>query len=566
MPDPRRWREPSPLSERPAAFTGFRIVDEILYRRGFRTEADVRAWLNPSIGKECAGLDLTSFEAALRRIETAVRDRERILIFGDYDCDGITSVAILTQALRAAIQEPALVSWELPGRGDGYGLRADVIDRALADGVDLLIAIDCGSNDVALIASAVSRGLEVVVIDHHQISVQIPDDALIVNPQRDPELPLRTLTSAGLAYMLVVCLARDGYDVAIAGANEQIYLDLAAIGTVADVGHLSGLNRAIVRAGVEQLRRTRRLGLRALARRLRADLSTATEETISFKFAPKLNAPGRIGSPDIALKLLLATDWDEAEELAQAVIGSDGERKAQTELVMAEVAAVLSQLETLPPVIVLASNAWPTGVLGPVAAKVAERHGRPAIVLAGSEDHLSGSGRSVGDWDLAGALQSLDHMLVRHGGHARAAGLTITRDRVSELGSELSALFEQTGTFETVTEVAFDADIDSDAVTLGLVEQIERLGPFGSGNERPILRWRGLIIPRWEPVGSDRSHAQVWLQGADLPHRAIYFGGATHVEQIGAGGRVDALVELSLGYWNGNRRIDARIVDLQPSG
>jgi single-stranded-DNA-specific exonuclease len=563
MPDIHQWREPAPLDQRPISVTGFRIVDEILHRRGFRTEDAARAWLEPSIGAECALLDFASFEPGLRRIESALRDGQAIRIFGDYDCDGITSAAILTQALAAASHDSVLVTWELPGRGDGYGLRADVLERALAEGVDLLIAVDCGSNDVELIASAIARGLDVVVIDHHQISIEVPPDALIVNPQREPDSSLRMLTSAGLAYLLIVCLARDGHLVAREGTDEQVYLDLAAIGTVGDVGQLTGLNRAIVRAGIAQLRRTRRLGLKALARQLRFDLASANSESISFKFAPKLNAPGRIGSPDIALRLLLATDWDEAEELAREVIACDGERRAQTELVVAEVAAALAQLDSMPPVIVLASDAWPTGVLGPVAAKVAEQHGRPAIILAGSDVQMSGSGRSVGQWDLAGALQTLDHLLVRHGGHARAAGLTIARDRVVELRAELSALFAETGVVERVSGFAFDADIATEPITLGLVEQLERLGPFGAGNERPILRWRDLAVPRWEPVGKDRTHAQVWLQGAGVPHRAIYFGGAQTIEDIGAGNRVDVLVELSLGFWNGTRRIDARIVDLQ---
>jgi single-stranded-DNA-specific exonuclease len=363
----------------------------------------------------------------------------------------------------------------------------------------------------------------------------------------------------------VVCLARDGLTVAPTGRDERIYLDLAAIGTIGDVGSLHGLNRAIVREGVEILRATRRQGLRALARQTTVDLATTTAESISFKITPKLNAPGRMGSPDIALRLLLATDMDSAEELAREVIACDGERRTRAELVLAEASATLAQEETISPVIVLAGDNWPSGVLGPVAAKVAERYGRPAVILAGPGDHLGGSGRSVADWDLAAALHEIGHLLERHGGHSRAAGLTLDRSRIDDVRSALSALFLTSGiVFPAASEIQIEADLGTDMISVDLARAIEWLGPFGAGNERPVLRWRNAGISRWERVGKDKSHAQLWLGNEKQLVRAIYFGGAQTMEQTESGQRIDALIELSLGVWRNSERVDARVIDIQP--
>lgn len=566
MSDVRHWREPIALQTRPVAYTGVRIVDEILARRGLVTAQQVQDWLEPNLSRDCAAAEISGMERVLTRIGTALRTGETILIFGDYDCDGVTSTAILYMALSCAMRSGGTVSWRLPKRADGYGLRAEIVDEAAVDHVSLLIAVDCGSNDLDVIAHGTERGVDVVVIDHHQLSVDVPVDAALVNPQRDDLSALRNVTAAGLAYLMVVCLARDGFQVAPDGKDERVYLDLAAIGTIGDVGALHGLNRAIVREGIVALRATRRQGLRALARHTKVDLRTATSDTVSFKLSPKLNAPGRIDSPDIALRLLLAPDMDSADELARAVIACDDERRTRSELVAAEVAAVLAQAETLPPVIVLAGEEWPAGLLGPVATKVAEQYGRPAVILGGTGEYLSGSGRSVGSWDLAAAFQQIAPMLHRYGGHARAAGLSIERGLLDDLRSALSGLYERSGAMATgPTEIQIDADCNGDGISLEVVRALERLGPFGAGNERPILRWRKAEISRWEPVGRDKSHAQLWLRDTGTaPLRAIYFGGAQAIAQLATGQRIDALLEVSLGVWRNADRVDVRVIDLQP--
>ena len=565
MSEPRRWRDPLPLESPLLSITGNRIVDEILARRGFSDTGEARAWLNPDLLRHCAAAEFTGMDLVVNRIARAIDGGERIRVFGDYDCDGVTSSAIMSGAIRCALAGHGSVDVELPSREQGYGLRPDVIDSAIDERVTLLIAVDCGSNDLAMIDDAKSRGLDVVVIDHHQLGVEIPHGAAIVNPQRDSPSHLRAMTAAGITYLVVVCLARDGYSVAPPGKDEGIYLDLAAIGTVGDVGSLcEPMNRAIVRAGVPVLQQTRRLGLRALARQGKFDIRTMSAEDISFKITPKLNAPGRIGSPEIAYELLVATDMDSAEELATQVLDADRERKARSEEVTARVVEELGQEGLLTPVIVLHGESWPSGVLGPVAAKVAETHRRPAVILGRAGEHLAGSGRSFGDWNLAEAFAQVEFLL-RHGGHSKAAGLTVERDRVEELRQQLSDLYEASGlAVESEDELRIDADIDDEPVTLGLVDSIDQLGPFGAGNERPLLRWRGVQVSRWAEVGKDKTHAHVWLDKGPGPIRTIFFGGAERMRGVDPLQRVDALVELSVNVWNQTRSVDAKLVDFQP--
>jgi single-stranded-DNA-specific exonuclease len=566
MSESRRWRDPIPLEHPLLPVTGNRIVDEILTRRGFTSVDEARAWLNPDVLATCADAELDGMALVVDRISRAIHGGERIRIFGDYDCDGVTSSAILFGALKSALGGRGSVEVELPTREQGYGLRREVLDGAIERGESLLIAVDCGSNDLAMIEEAWERGLDVVVIDHHQLGIEIPEGAPVVNPQRGSSDDLRAMTAAGLAYLVVVCLAREGLEVAPVGKDEHIYLDLAAIGTVGDVGSLRGvMNRAIVRAGVPVLQQTKRQGLRALARHGRFDLATMTAEDISFRITPRLNAPGRVGDPRIAFELLIATDMDSGDELAKEVLAADQERKVRSEELIEQVREALADEESLTPVIVVHGETWSSGLLGPVAAKIAEEHRRPAVILGQSGDHLAGSGRSFGAWDIAEAFRQLD-FLVRHGGHAKAAGLAIEKERIKQLREGLSELYERSD-LEVAPEPEFiiEADIDADPVTLGLVEKMEAIGPFGAGNERPILRMRGVQIERWAPVGKDKTHAHVWLHRGMRPLRSIYFGGAGRMGETDLTQRVDALVSFSINVWNGTRSLDAKLLDFQPS-
>ena len=561
------WQEPVPLGLRPPQVTGFRLVDEILARRGFVSKDDAQAWLKPDLEALAEGVVVAGIDVVVARIHRAVSVGERIVIFGDYDCDGITSTAILLSALSWALKDRATIQWRLPRRADGYGLRESHVQYIAEGGPGLLIAVDCGSNDLESIAAVRSAGMDVVVIDHHQLSTGLPDDVPLANPQLGSDEDAKSLTAAGLSWLVVRKLAQRGVAVGRNGEGATRYLELATLGTIGDVAQLRGLNRAIVREGIEQLRQTRRPGLRALARVGKFDLATLTAEDVPFNITPRLNAPGRLDSPDIALMLLLASDWDTAQEAATEIAAMDQQRKLIGELILAEAIATLEAADRLDDVIVISGDTWHTGLLGPVATKLAERFGRPAIVVGGDGDALTGSGRSIAGWDMAAAFQQMSGHLGRHGGHSGAAGLSMARDQLVPFRTAINEYMAATGIVVAEPDrIEIDADVGDDEINYGLVKAIEAMSPFGRGNPRPVVRWRNVHFADMRAVGRGGSTAQLSLLRGSSRVSAVMFGGTERLAAIPPSQPVDVLLRLCLESWNGRQSVKGRIVDVQLSG
>lgn len=560
------WQDPSPLLVRPPEVTGIRVVDETLARRGFTTAEAAHDWLNPDLDVLAEQANVPGLDAVVERILGAVRTGERIVIFGDYDCDGVTSTATLFSALRWASPEPSRVTWRLPTRSEGYGLRDSQVEAVTSEGSGLLITVDCGSNDIETIAAVRAQGMDVAVVDHHQISATLPDDIAFANPHRAGDMGTTQLTAAGLSWLVVHKLAHSGVRVGPNGEQAKRYLDLAAIGTVGDVAQLTGVNRVIVREGLEQLRHTKRSGLRALARGGKFDLASLTAEDIPYRVTPRLNAPGRLGAPDVALKLLLAADWDSGQEFANEVLSLDKQRKHDGELILTEALAMLEGADTLDDVIVVSGDAWHCGLLGPAAAKLVERFGRPSVVVGGNGGTLAGSGRSVEDWDIAAAFRAVSAYLTHHGGHAGAAGLSVARDQLDNFRTAINAYARIAPITPPAPEhIDIDADLNNDEVTFGLARAIEGMAPFGRGNPRPVLRWRGVRVSYLRTVGKDKATVQMQLQRGDANVRAVMFKGADRIDQLSTGEPLDVLVQIAASTWNGSSRVEATVVDFQLS-
>jgi single-stranded-DNA-specific exonuclease len=405
--------------------------------------------------------------------------------------------------------------------------------------------------------------MDVVVIDHHQISSVLPTEVPLANPQRDPASAIVQLTAAGLAWLVVHRLDQRGVTVSRNGDGAARYLELAALGTVGDVAQLTGINRALVRDGLEQLRQTKRPGLRALARLGRFDLKTLGAEDIPFKVTPRLNAPGRVSSPQIALDLLLTASFDRAEEYAHAVFQMDAERRDLSDQILIDALAAVGE-RCDDPVVFVSGDSWHSGMLGPVANKLAERYGRPAIVVGGDGEHLSGSGRSVPGWDIAAAFRDVSEHLVHHGGHAYAAGLTVSRDRLETFREAINTL-AASGLVPGVARLEFEAEIGDDAVTFGLVREIERMAPFGNGNPRPVLLWRGVQLADLRMVGKDSATAQALLVRGGSSVGAVMFASSPGSAELRNGQTIDALITLGIDTWNGRQSVKGRILDYQPS-
>ena len=564
---PPRWLEPPVITGlRTFGTPGFRIVEEILARRGFESKEAAEEWLNPDLDRLADSIALPGLEPVVSRIQQAIQSGERIVIFGDYDADGITSTAILYSALCFSSSNPAGVSWMLPTRSEGYGLRDVQVPEVAAEGPGLLITVDCGSNDGESIAAVRAVGMDVVVIDHHQISSTLPEDVPHLNPQLGDDEDAKRLTGAGLSWLVVRRLAQRGVAVGRNGEGAARYLELSILGTGGDVAGLIGFNRAMVRRGMEQLQASKRPGLKALSREGGFRLETLKAEDLPFQVTSRLNSPGRFGNPSVALDLLLARTFDEAHEAAREVVRIDQWRKDAVQRVTTEAISLAAAKRSGDAVIVVDGANWEPGVLGPVAAKLVEEFRRPAVVVSGDGALLTGSGRSVPDWDIAAAFRVVTDYLVHHGGHAAAAGLTVDRLNLDQFRAAINEYASTTIPVpEMANEIQIDADIDNDPLILELGRAIEQMAPFGKGNPRPVLRWRGVQVSDLRAVGKNKATLQFQLLRGQSSLRAVMFRGGPRLTILGSGQPVDVLIELSVGFWNGFERLEARVIDAQLS-
>ncbi|MCU0659476.1 MAG: single-stranded-DNA-specific exonuclease RecJ [Polyangiaceae bacterium] len=484
---------PSPAS--PTARTLARTLGltvtaaDLLERRGFAEEAAARRFLEPRLAHLTRPDAMVDRGAAAERIARAIRDREPTVIFGDYDCDGITAAAILTEALRllGGRADPMLAS-----RFDGgYGLSEQALDRILERRPALLITCDCGSADAPRVKRARDAGVDVIVIDHHLVPPEPLPAVAFLNPHR-PEcgFPYKGLASCGLAMSMAAAVR------AALGAELDVrrFLDLVAIGTIADVAPLDGDNRALVRAGLDAIRAGSRPGLKALAASAKLDLTRPlVGRDVSFVIAPRLNAPGRLGRPEAALDLLLARDEREAALAARTCEDVNLQRQQIQETIVNEADEQLRQLGHRE-AYVLASTSWHKGVVGIVAGRVASSRKRPVIVAAvDAEGVATGSVRTAQGVDVHRALGDCKHLLLGFGGHTKAAGVTFRVERLPELQQAFAvACASQEPDDEPL--VACDALLDPHDEPADVVRDLARLEPCGEANRAPLLCLPGVKL------------------------------------------------------------------------
>jgi single-stranded-DNA-specific exonuclease len=525
------------------------VLAQVLVRRGLGDPGEARAFL--------AAEDLHPLDAfgglrdAAGRILGHVGRRSRITVHGDYDVDGVSATAVLVRALRSL---GADVDWYLPSRiDDGYGLAAATVERLAARGTDLLITVDCAITAVEEVAAARAAGLDVVVTDHHSPRADgaLPD-APLVHP-RLGAYPCPELCAAAVAYKLAGALLEGaGEDPALADED----LDLVALATVADVVPLVGENRRLVRAGLRAMASTRKPGLRALMEVARVDPGLIDAGAIGFRLAPRINAAGRLHRADAGLELLLTDDPARARAIAAELDAINGERRdVETRILFAAEAQVAEQGPQA--AYVLAADDWHPGVIGIVASRIAERHHRPAVLIALDGEEGAGSGRSIPGFDLLGGLDATARHLERHGGHRAAAGLTIARGAVEAFRESFRAHAAGVLTPEDlVPQLRLDAVVPGDALTLGLAEELERLAPFGQGNPAVSLLVPAATLADPRAMGEGR-HVSFTLHAGGARSRCVQFGAGTRLP-AGPDEPVDAAVRLEANRWNGS--VEPRLV------
>ena len=520
------------------------VLAQVLVRRGLGDPGAARRFLE---AEEAHPLDaFGGLREGAGVILGHVARRSRITVHGDYDVDGICSTAILVRALRTL---GADVDWYLPSRiDDGYGLAAATVERLAARGTDLLVTVDCAITAVAEVAAAKAAGMDVVVTDHHtpRADGSLPD-ATIVHP-RLGGYPCPDLCAAGVAHKLAHALL-EGAGESGPAADED--LDLVALATVADVVSLTGENRRLVRAGLRKLAGTRKPGLRALMDVARVDPSLVDEGAIGFRLAPRLNAAGRLYRADAGLELLLTEDPERARAVAAELDSVNAERRDVETRIRFEAEALLAE-QSSPgaPAHVLAAEGWHPGVIGIVAARLAERHYRPTVLIALEGDGGLGSGRSIPGFDLLAGLEAGADELLRHGGHRAAAGLTIARNRVERFREAFVAHAARTLTpADLVATERVDAVAPGDTLRLELAEELERLKPFGSGNPAVSLLVPGAVLADPRPMGEGR-HVAFSLAAGGARSRCVAFGAGSSLPAA-PGEPVDAAVRLEANRYNG---------------
>ena len=505
---------------------------------------------------------LTDMDAACQRIWQAIDNGETIAVFGDYDVDGVTATALLYQHLKGM---GATVKCMLPSReGDGYGLSKNAIQSMHNKGCTLIVTVDNGISAVEEADFAASLGMDLIITDHHLPPETLPKAVAVVDPRReDDHSPFKGLCGAGVAFKL--CAALDGCP-----PEEMLDYcgDLAAVGTVADVMPLIGENRTLVRSGLHQLQNTDRPGLEALLEEVGLTGKPVTAENVSYAIAPRINAAGRMDSAVTALQLVLCEDPDRAEELARK-LNEINARRQEIELQIFHAAQEL--LEQEPErledrVMLLWGRDWHPGVIGIVASRLVERTGRPVIVVTVDEHgECKGSGRSVQGFNLHDCIGSCADLLIRYGGHAMAAGLSVREENLPALRRRLNEWAARECPVLHATPLECDLSIHLDRVTVESVRRLDQLAPYGAENPTPVFLLQNAVVDGVYPV-SDGRHSRLRLRQGNASVYAVWFG--MHPEQLPytTGDVVDAALNLSVYDSPRGAQLSGRILDLHPAG
>jgi len=537
------------------------LLAQCLINRGFSEPAVVESFLAPRLKNLADPFLLPNMGTAITRLLLAHERDEPLVIFGDYDVDGVTSTTILLEVLRK-------LGWRaeayLPNRMDeGYGLSRDGVENCLKKfPVKLLLAVDCGSTAIETIGWLKQQGVEVIVLDHHQVSSPAPEAVALVNPQLGKAFT--ELCSAGLAFKLAHALVKRGRETGLPGAADfdlRPLLDLVALGTIADLVPLTGENRILVTAGLERLNVTRRPGILALKQVAQSPEKLGTHD-VGFQLAPRLNAAGRLETAEESLHLLLAETLEAALPLAQNLDARNRERQKIEKTIVEEVIGVVrSKFDAQKDfVIVEGQLLWHIGVVGIVASRVLQEFYRPTFIIGGENGEMRGSGRSIAGFDLAAALRGCDDLLVKHGGHAMAAGLSIEPGKIDLLRERLNEQARRLLKPEDLQPpLRLDAEVQLADISLDSLDELEKLKPTGMGN--PALQFCARNVTHKKPLlrmGANKQHVKLWLTDGAVTHEAVWWNAGHGSLPVG---KFDIAFAPGVNEYNGRTTVQLKVLD-----
>ncbi len=565
MPEKMIWKQPEAnLRVQKILIDGLSVSPyfaQILINRGIRTVDDARDFLFGDISSCHDPYSLKDMDLAVKRVREAISAGEKILVYGDYDVDGVTSTALLSETLR---ELGARYESFIPNRiDDGYGLNEDAVNLAKKDGVSLIVTVDCGVNSFAEVDLARDLGIDVVITDHHEIRGNIlPAAKAVVDPKReDCGYAFKDLAGVGIAYKLARALMSEE------SWKADEHLDLVALGTIADVAPLNGENRILAKAGLEKLRVTARPGIKALSNISGIEQRDLTCRNIAFALAPRINAMGRVGSADLSLELFTTKDTSRAAELASALDRENRNRQAiEKDILKSAIEKARSDVDLdKDKVIVLADGSWHPGVIGIVASRISEEFLRPAILISLNGDEGKGSGRAGNGFNLFKAVSGADEHLLSFGGHEAACGIRIKRDSVDDFREKLNSVAEEcfSGGEESVREISVDAEMPLSSLGVKLIKEIGLLMPYGQGNPEPVLAARKLVVKN-RPREIGKSGVKFLVTDGRISAEAITFR-KNFFYRPSQGESVDLAYTPSINSYNGVESLQLNIRDIRPS-
>lgn len=541
------------------------ITLQLLLTRNIRTAQEIEIFFHGRYEDLLSPRGLKGVDEAVERIESARKNKEKITVFGDYDADGLTSSVLLKEVLTTLEIEPTVY---IPDRNkEGYGINKNAIDFIESNyGSSLIIAVDCGISNREEIAYAREKGMGVIVIDHHSIPKNIPEDCILINPKlRGQKYPFRDLAGVGVVFKFAQAL----FEKFLPEKTGQLkwFLDLVAIGTVADCVSLTGENRIITKFGLVVLQKTKRTGIREIikvARLLIDEKNPPRAEQVSFQIGPRLNASGRMDHADLTLNLLLETNPVKARVLALEVENKNSERQKLTQRIYDDIKKTLDNRNKYR-LIMRKSRHWPLGVLGIVAGKISDEYRCPVFVFRENRDILEGSGRSFSDFDIVSAVGRLDRLVEKYGGHKQAMGLKLKPKNFDIFERELLDLVDREyDEAEWGKKMFIDAAIEPENIDWDLYSEIKKFEPFGEGNREPVFLTDNLVIREMKVVGNGQKHLKfAFSAGKSKILEGIFFKGASRFSQFKAGDGVSAAYLLRSNEWNGNRKLELNIIDIK---
>ena len=562
----KRWVVAPPITEQAdQALVKFPpILKQIVFNRGLATDAEARAFLKAEPNANTDPFQLTGMQATVDRVCYALQHNEPIAIYGDYDVDGVTATALLVQALTAL---GANVRGYIPNRfEEGYGLNKEALDTLKQDGIKLVITVDCGirSPDEALHAQTI--GLDLIVSDHHHPDgTNLPPAFAVINPKQHGDVyPDKDLAGVGIAYKIAEALLTVQQP--LNGFQSNDLLDLVALGTVADLAPLVGENRVLVRRGLRQIRETKRQGLFSLAGVADLKIDKCTASNIGFTLGPRLNASGRLESALASFELLTTTDFMRAGQLAMQLDTQNRQRQSITRAMQEQAEAIVMADDPDAYLLFAAHEEFNPGVVGLAASRLTEVHYRPAIVAAKSAEETRGSCRSIPEFHITEALDQCKDLLVRHGGHAAAAGFTVKNENLPELVSRLKEIArDQLGSRDLRQTLTADLEVSLSDLNFEVLKHLMFLEPTGYGNPEAVFVSRNIKVKASRTVGSEGKHLKLTLEDErGVAMDAIGFRLGHLKENLPP--YVDLMYRFEVNEFNGRRSLQLNLKDVKPAG